>query len=62
MGRVESVLTVCCFALLMSVVLAQAGGGPGATSLAQLIQILLEFLSEFASLFDLLFGDGFLLG
>jgi hypothetical protein len=61
MTNVENVLVVSCFALIMTVVVAQAGGLEP-TSLGQLIQILLEFLSEFASLFDILFGDGFLSG
>ncbi len=55
MGRVE-LLTVFGFVLVVGIVVAQAGGGAGLNSLFQLLQAILEFLSEFASLFDGLVG------
>jgi hypothetical protein len=46
--------------LIVGIVVAQTGGGVGPDGLLQLLQAILELISEFASLFDGLFGGGLL--
>ena len=60
MERVEGLLTVFGFVLIVGIVVAQTGGGVGPDGLLQLLQAILDLFSEFASLFDGLFGGGLL--